>query len=98
MKTHTQGHWFPLEDRTMLRIATVHALTMEMAIGANTSSLTVVAKSFSTHHDLTSLSFICRARPVGEEDRFVGRNVSLLDPGVTAADLSSAGYLVHRQP
>ena len=50
-------------------------------VGANTSSLTVVAKSFSTHLDLTSLPFIRRAQPVSRI-RLVGRNVCLFDPGV----------------
>ena len=48
-------------------------------VGANTSSVTVVAKSCSTHCDLTHLH---SSSPTCEQDRFVGRNVSLLDPGV----------------
>ena len=50
-------------------------------VGANTSYLTVVAKSFSTHRDLTSPPIIRRA-PTCEQNRFVGRYVSLFDPRV----------------
>ena len=50
-------------------------------VGADTSSVTVVAKSFSAHLDLTSLPFIRRAQPVSRI-RFVGRNVCLFDPRV----------------
>ena len=38
-------------------------------VGANTSTLTVVAKSFSTHLDLTSLPFNRRAQPVSRIGR-----------------------------
>ena len=39
----------PLEDRTMLRIANPRTDNGGDGVGANTSSLTVFAKSFSTH-------------------------------------------------
>ena len=43
--------------------------------GANTSSLPVVAKSFSTHLDLTSLPFNRRAQPVRRIDLLGGMSV-----------------------
>ena len=46
-------------------------------VGANTSSLTVVAKSFSTHLDLTSLPYNRRAQPVSRIDLLGGMSVSL---------------------
>ena len=46
-------------------------------VGANTSSLTVVAKTFSTHLDLTSLPFIRRAQPVSKIAPSGGTSVSL---------------------
>ena len=46
-------------------------------VGANTSSLTVVAKSFSTHRNLTSLPFVRRAQPVSRIDLSGGMSVSL---------------------
>ena len=67
---HTQGLQFPLEDQTMLRTAKVHTLTMETGLA--------LAKSFSTHRDLTSLSFIRRAQPVSRIDLSGG----ILGPGV----------------
>ena len=50
-------------------------------VGANTSSPTVVTKSFSTHLDRTSLSFIRRAQPVSRIVLSLG-HVRLLDPGI----------------
>ena len=47
-------------------------------VGANTSSPTVVAKSFSTHRDLTSLPFIRRAQPVSRIHFSEGMSVSLI--------------------
>ena len=46
-------------------------------VGANTSFLTVVAKSFSTHRDLTSRTFIRRVQPVSRIDLLGGMSVSL---------------------
>ena len=46
-------------------------------VGANTSSLTVVAKSFSTHLDLTSLPFNRRAQPASRIELLGGMSVSL---------------------
>ena len=47
-------------------------------VGANASSLTVVAKSFKTHRDLTSLLFHPSC-PTCEQDGFARRYVRLLD-------------------
>ena len=47
-------------------------------VGANTSSLTVVAKSFETHRDLTSFPFIRRAQPVSKMDLPGGTPASLM--------------------
>ena len=76
MKAHTQYLQFPLEDRTMLRTATVHALTMEIGL-AQIRHHSLSSRNPSVHIAilLHSPSFTC------EQDRFVGRNVSLLDPG-----------------
>ena len=46
-------------------------------VGSNSSSLTVVTKSFSTHLDLTSLSFNRRAQLVSRTDLLGGMSVSL---------------------
>ena len=68
MKAHTRS---PVSTRRSNHAAYSNSPRTDNVdgVGANTSSLTVVAKSFSTHRVLTSLPF-------------VGRNVSLLDPGV----------------
>ena len=66
---HTQGRQFPLEDQTILAYSKSPYTDNGEGVGANTSSLTVVAKSFSTLPDLTSLPFIRRAQPV-EKDSF----------------------------
>ena len=48
-----------------------------MASVQNTSSLTVVAKSFKTHRDLTSFPFIRRAQPASKMDLPGGTPASL---------------------
>ena len=58
-------------------------------VGANTSPLTVVGDILQ----YTSRSHIAplhTSSQTCEQDRFVGETVCLLDPGSTAADLSSA--------
>ena len=62
----------------MLRTAKSPRTDNRDGAGANTSSLTVVAKSLSTHRDLTSLPFIRLAQPVSKIDLSGGISVSLI--------------------
>ena len=76
MKAHTRS---PVSTRRSNHAAYSNSPRTDNGdgVGANTSSLTVVAKSFSTHHDLTSLPFIRRAQPVSRIDLSGGMSVSL---------------------
>ena len=80
MKAHTRS---PISIRRSNHAAHSESTRTDNGngVGANTSSLTVVAKSFSTYRDLTSLPFHSWS-PTCKQDRFIGRNVSLLDLGV----------------
>ena len=80
MKAHTRS---PVSTRRSNHAAYSNSPRTDNGegVGANTSSLPVVAKSFNTHLDLTSLPFNRRAQTF-EQNRFVGRYVSLLDPRV----------------
>ena len=76
MKAHTRS---PVSTRRSNHAAYSKSPRTENGdgVGANTSSLTVVAKSFSTHRDLTLLPFIRRAQPVSRIDLSGGMSVSL---------------------
>ena len=76
MKAHTRS---PVSNRISKHAAYSNSPRTDNGdgVGANTSSLTVVAKSFSTHLDLTSLTFNCRAQPVSRTDLLGGMSVSL---------------------
>ena len=76
MKAHTTS---PVSTRRSTHAAYSNSPRTENGdgVGAKTSSLTVVAKSFSTHLDLTSLSFNRRAQPVSRIDLLGGMSVSL---------------------
>ena len=76
MKAHTRS---PVSTRRSNHAAYSNSPRTDNGggVGANTSSLTVVAKSFSTHRDLTSISFIRRAQPVSRIYLSGGMSVSL---------------------
>ena len=76
MKAHTRS---PVSTRRSNHAAHSNSPRTDNGegVGANTSSLTVVAKSFSTHLDLTSLLFNRRAQPVSRIDLLGGMSVSL---------------------
>ena len=76
MKAHTRS---PVSTRRSNHVAYSNSPHTDHGegVGANTSSLTVVAKSFSTHLDLTSLPFNRRAQPVSRIDLLGGMSVSL---------------------
>ena len=75
MKAHTRS---PISTRRSNHAAYSNSPRTDNGdgVGANTSS-TVVAKSFSTHLDLTSLPFNRRAQPVSRIDLLGGMSVSL---------------------
>ena len=76
MKAHTRS---PVSTRRSNHAAYSNSPRTDNGdgVGAHTSSLTVVAKSFSTHRDLTSLPFNLRAQPVSRIDLLGGMQVSL---------------------
>ena len=76
MKAHTRS---PVSTRRSNHAAYSNSPSTDSGdgVGANTSSLTVVAKSFNTHRDLTWLPFIRRAQPVSRIDLSGGISVSL---------------------
>ena len=76
---HERAHslQFPCGERTKLRTTSPLTDTGD-GVGANTSSLPVVAKSFKTHRDLTSFPFIRRAQPVSKMDWPRGTSASLV--------------------
>ena len=76
MKAHTRS---PVSTRRSNHAAYSNSPRSDNGdgVGANTSSLTVVAKSFSTDLYLTSLPFIRRAQPVSRIDLSGGMSVSL---------------------
>ena len=74
---HTQGLQFRLEGRNHGAYSKSPRTDNEDGVGANKSSLTVVAKSFSTHLDRTSFPFIRRAQPVSRTALSWGTSVSL---------------------
>ena len=76
MKAHTRS---PVSTRRSNHAAYSNSPRTDNGEGveANTSSLTVVAKSFSLHLDLTSLPFNRRARPVSRIDLLGSMSVSL---------------------
>ena len=76
MKAHTKS---PVSTRRSNRAAYSKSPRTDNGegVGANASSPTVVAKSFSTHRDRTSPPFIRRAQPVSRIDLSGGMSVSL---------------------
>ena len=68
MKIHTRS---PVSTRKSNHAACSNSpCTDKMGFEQNTSSLTVVAKSFSTHLDLTSLPLNCRDQPISLTQEF----------------------------
>ena len=64
----------------MLRTAIVHALTMEM--GWRKHVISHCRREILQYTSRAHFTPLHSSSPTREQDRFVGRNVSLLDPGV----------------